>query len=584
MATLDELLVRIDASTELLRRELKKGEGQVADFERKTGGILDKADRRWSQLGRGIRTALGFLGVGLSLRGIQQSVLSAVRFGDAIEDASKAANVTAESLQELRFAFGQLGGVTDQQTDTALQRFTKVLGDAANGATTSARVFSALGVEIRGVGGAVRDNEEVLDEVLRQLAGIDSEAVLAARAAELFGREAGPKVAAALSQGIDALDEMRQATPGVLSDENVALAGALNDEFDRMGRTFGGGLKEGIIEVTGALAEMFGLLDDAPAGAVVPVAIRSLESAIAQLERDFADAPPGSRSSIRASIDELEQQIDRLRVQAAQAAGARGFATRSFLTPAGVQVGPGVPFEERDALVAEFAQLERERLAAAELLVTELEKQKQLALGILDVQRELSAADGERTFSIQTKRKAGDTERLIEFQDEYADFLERVQAENLRVTGELGEQWRGLSQTIHFALTDTLADAFGGIETDWEEMLQRMARQLVASGIIKGIGGAIGGPVGAFIAGGLASGGPATAGRSYIVGEDRPEVFRPNLSGTVYPSVGGGGVVINQSIHFDTALEAVDRRIYQAAPMIARATEAKLNESRARGR
>ena len=40
-------------------------------------------------------------------------------------------------------------------------------------------------------------------------------------------------------------------------------------------------------------------------------------------------------------------------------------------------------------------------------------------------------------------------------------------------------------------------------------------------------------------------GGPVTAGRPYIVGEKRPELFVPNVSGTIIPKVPGGSTSIN---------------------------------------
>ncbi|TPJ56878.1 hypothetical protein [Mesorhizobium sp. B2-6-7] len=50
-----------------------------------------------------------------------------------------------------------------------------------------------------------------------------------------------------------------------------------------------------------------------------------------------------------------------------------------------------------------------------------------------------------------------------------------------------------------------------------------------------------------------ANGGPVTAGKPYIVGEKRPELFVPNQSGTIVPRVpsinagGGGGQSVSVS-------------------------------------
>ncbi|MDB5620761.1 hypothetical protein [Tardiphaga sp.] len=48
--------------------------------------------------------------------------------------------------------------------------------------------------------------------------------------------------------------------------------------------------------------------------------------------------------------------------------------------------------------------------------------------------------------------------------------------------------------------------------------------------------------------GARASGGPVSAGQAYVVGENRPELFVPNQSGTIIPQIptarsGGGGAM-----------------------------------------
>lgn len=56
MPSIEELLVRIDATTEGLRRELRKADSGIADFERKTQTRLHKVDDRFSRLGKTILT------------------------------------------------------------------------------------------------------------------------------------------------------------------------------------------------------------------------------------------------------------------------------------------------------------------------------------------------------------------------------------------------------------------------------------------------------------------------------------------------------------------------------------------------
>jgi TP901 family phage tail tape measure protein len=77
-----------------------------------------------------------------------------------------------------------------------------------------------------------------------------------------------------------------------------------------------------------------------------------------------------------------------------------------------------------------------------------------------------------------------------------------------------------------------------------------------------------------------AKGGPVTAGRPYIVGEKRPELFVPSSSGTIRPSVPGGGFTyapqVNLTVHeaagdLRTAFDVFSRRMREDAEAAFRA-------------
>ena len=58
---------------------------------------------------------------------------------------------------------------------------------------------------------------------------------------------------------------------------------------------------------------------------------------------------------------------------------------------------------------------------------------------------------------------------------------------------------------------------------------------------------------------GLANGGSAQAGRSYLVGERGPEIFTPKSSGTVIPNnqIGGAGGGIVNNINVNVSAEGM---------------------------
>jgi hypothetical protein len=83
-----------------------------------------------------------------------------------------------------------------------------------------------------------------------------------------------------------------------------------------------------------------------------------------------------------------------------------------------------------------------------------------------------------------------------------------------------------------------------------------------------------------------AEGGPVTAGRPYIVGEQGPELMVPGASGTVVPNsaLGGGQTVIYQTIQLSTGVQQTVRaEVMQMLPQIAEQTKRAVAEDRRRG-
>ena len=90
--------------------------------------------------------------------------------------------------------------------------------------------------------------------------------------------------------------------------------------------------------------------------------------------------------------------------------------------------------------------------------------------------------------------------------------------------------------------------------------------------------------------GGYAGGGTVQAGRPYTVGERGAEIFVPNTGGRIMNnmnsknSMGGGTIVINQSINFATGIvPTVRAEVMQMMPQIAEVTKGAVAEAAMRG-
>jgi len=84
--------------------------------------------------------------------------------------------------------------------------------------------------------------------------------------------------------------------------------------------------------------------------------------------------------------------------------------------------------------------------------------------------------------------------------------------------------------------------------------------------------------------GARAAGGPVSAGRSYLVGEDGPELFMPGSSGQIVPNGAVGGVTIHMPIHFSANTPAAVRdAVFAMMPTIMGQARMAVSEARARG-
>ena len=86
-----------------------------------------------------------------------------------------------------------------------------------------------------------------------------------------------------------------------------------------------------------------------------------------------------------------------------------------------------------------------------------------------------------------------------------------------------------------------------GFLGDMIDKVKEFINLVKANPIVSGISGLIDRVFGGF----RAAGGPVASGTSYVVGENGPELFTPNRSGTIIPNgaMGGGGAVINLTVN-----------------------------------
>jgi len=160
---------------------------------------------------------------------------------------------------------------------------------------------------------------------------------------------------------------------------------------------------------------------------------------------------------------------------------------------------------------------------------------------------------------------------------------------------ELSERQKDM-QSIASSIRDSLSSAFmsmvdgtKSVKDAFSDMarsvISKLYEILVVNQIVNSIMGVIGTAFPALappVAGVRAMGGPVTGGRAYMVGERGPEMLVPSRNGHIIPNnqMGGGGVVVNQSISFGAGVSRAE--IQAMLPKIVESTKAAVFDAQRR--
>ena len=156
------------------------------------------------------------------------------------------------------------------------------------------------------------------------------------------------------------------------------------------------------------------------------------------------------------------------------------------------------------------------------------------------------------------------------------------------------------SKAIGSAMEDammSMVDGTKSVKDAFKDMASAIIKDLYRIYVVKKITGMITGAIDAkfapgvgeaqaAVAGAVANGGPVQAGQRYVVGERGPEMFTPNVSGTITPNsqMGGNGVTVVQNINISTGVQQTVRaEIRQMMPQIAQSAKSAVVDSKRRG-
>lgn len=201
-----------------------------------------KADSLVNSAKEGLRSLVEAFAIYEVAKQFRDLVESTIEAAAAIDDMANKIGITAQALQELRFA-AKLSGIDAQEFDHALTILTKTSAEAAQGNEEAAKTFAQFGVKVRDGSGQVRAADAILTDIADKIQGAKTQTERLGIAVKFFGERQGSKFALLMRDGAAGIQQLRDeanALGGVMDKDMIANAAQADDNFDRLRFTIQG--------------------------------------------------------------------------------------------------------------------------------------------------------------------------------------------------------------------------------------------------------------------------------------------------------------------------------------------------------
>jgi len=486
-----------------------------------------------------VNTAFKAMALILTAGTFTRFVTGAINQADAFGKLSRQTGIAADQLQAYVNA-GKLAGVEQATIEKGLRRLAQSQREADQGIKTYSESFEALGVSVRDADGNLKSSEVLLADISDEFKGMQNGATKAALAMEIFGRS-GAQLIPMLNEGSEALDKWNYET----SEGFAANAEYFNDQITMLGFGFDGfrkQLADALLPTLNNLLNMFSNLfssqnDWENLFQGIEVGLKVISSAVFSVVAGFRFLLTTIKS-IAEGLGELSQGNF----------GAAGQAFKGGLKETNEQFKEDMAVFEQIWTGSENAPAEyfKEGTKEAKNLSTQITK----------------------TFGDQMKSK------IKQFN------------ESIKTVGEsMSDVVIGGVKKMEDALVDFVMNGKLSFKSLADSIIRDMARIAIQQAFTKPFTNWIGNIFG----GGKAMGGPVGANKSYLVGENGPEILRMgNQSGNITPNhkLGGMGttnIVVNVDASGGSEVQGSETDGRMLGQVIAAAVKTQIVKERSPG-
>ncbi|MCE9566372.1 MAG: hypothetical protein K8U57_30480 [Planctomycetes bacterium] len=533
MADLGELKVTIKADSAAYEQAMK----------RVTGVTQQSASQMQSAFGV-MKAQLMELVPALSAVALVEFGRRAVDAASQIQDMADRIGFAASSLAALETPLKTNGSSVDEFA-ASVNRMNNMIGEAAKGTNQEAiKAFDELGLSVRKL--QAMSPEEQFYEVTQAIMQLGTQAQITNAGMSIFGR------------AFSAMQPMLKESHGALSDyvdKQKELNEALSDETIKRIDDFGDHLEAAAIKARNAFLEAFAAILKVVDS--IPDAESLGEKAGASLRNAFGMGPKPTATP--AEIEDLKSRMGygEKYGPAFQQPSSKG-SNAALLKPTGGTTKALEPADYdklTDSVDGFITKLEEEnkvlglnKKEAAGMKAVYEAQAKAMAEGNLLTTDQIEKVKGLAEANEELKNKMQEADRFSkELHDGLAKGLADVALSADNAANSIANFANQIANTLlQKKITGPIADALIGTD----------GKTGILDDLLSGLG--------------FASGGRPPLGKASMVGENGPELFIPDTSGTIIPNGGsGGGVSVTNVFNISPGIQGtVQAEINRAIPAI----------------
>ena len=639
----EQLNVILSAKDKEFTRAMERNQRRIERFANQSNKSLGKSSKDFTFLASAAKKFLPALGASMVISQLKAMTNSM----DAIGKTADQIGMATGALQELSFV-AEGAGVSQGKFTSSMERFSKRLGEAEMGTGAAKKALKELGLEASDLTSMNLDS--ALGQVADKMSDIDSPTRRAALAAAIFGRE-GVAMVNMLGKGSGALDEMRLAARdagAVIDDDLIRSAEEAQTRIDAASRVISAQLSVALADLVPIIvagAEGFAAFVKNVVGGINAVERflkpqSDLEIATDNLVMAMADEITQSQRlesalgrSTHISVVAAKQKLAeaQARHQNAQAAIAEQKAIALNSNQYSNLLNTIEMYEDslRSISSAPDTLLNPSKINAYEQIEADLVSLRAEQQAMLDTDKQMSDQFALTETNIAALEDALENAKngMVSFGDDVVvpiTATERLAAGAANATtatqdlinnlasagpalsslGATADQMNSIMGTVENSMESafmSMVDGTASAKDAFKSMAAEIIKELYRVLVVQRIVGAI---TGAFTGGGVtsslrpvsspfrASGGPVSAGQSYVTGEHGRELFVPKVDGRILSGAqtsnaarsGGDKVTVNQTINVSTGVQQTVRtEIKTLMPQIAEAAKGAVVDAKRRG-